>query len=132
MNPPPPRPVAQSPVSPPAALTIADSGSGRSAGIEARRDPVPFVRKVRLSPSVPGPWAASVPNETPAATVEPAPAVEQDALDRKVAKAAAEADGYRRVGIVGKASNGAWRAKAYRGTTEVMITVDGTGRVSMD
>jgi len=58
--------------------------------------------------------------------------VEQDELDRKVAKAAAEADGYRRVSIVGKASNGAWRAKAYRGTTEVLLTVDGTGRVSMD
>jgi hypothetical protein len=64
--------------------------------------------------------------------LEPAPAVEQDEVDRKVAKAAAELDGYRRVSIVGKASNGAWRAKAYRGTTEVLLTVDGTGRVSMD
>ena len=41
-------------------------------------------------------------------------------------------DGYKRVSIMGKASNGAWRAKAYRGSTEVLLTVDGTGRVSMD
>jgi hypothetical protein len=58
--------------------------------------------------------------------------VEQDDLDQKAAKAAAELDGYTRVSIVGKASSGAWRAKAYRGSTEILLTVDGTGRVSMD
>jgi hypothetical protein len=56
----------------------------------------------------------------------------QDDLDRGAAKVAAEQDGYKRVSIVGKASNGAWRAKGFRGTTEVLLTVDGTGRVSMD
>ena len=53
-------------------------------------------------------------------------------MDRTAARAAAELDGYRRVSIVGKASSGAWRVKAYRGTTEVLLTVDGTGRVSLD
>jgi hypothetical protein len=43
-----------------------------------------------------------------------------------------ELDGYKRVMIMGKASNGAWRAKAYRGTTEVMLRVDGTGRLSTE
>ena len=57
----------------------------------------------------------------------------QDDLERKAAKAAIELDGYKRVSIVGKASNGAaWRAKGYRGTTEVLLTVDGTGSVSSD
>jgi hypothetical protein len=56
----------------------------------------------------------------------------QDDLDRKAAKAAVEADGYKRATLVGKASNGSWRAKAYRGTTEAWLTVDGTGRVSLD
>ena len=56
----------------------------------------------------------------------------QDDLDRKAAKAAVEADGYKRATVVGKGSNGTWRAKAYRGTTEVQLTVDGTGRVSME
>ena len=56
----------------------------------------------------------------------------QDDEDRKAAKTAAELDGYKRVSILGKASNGAWRAKGYRGTTEVLLNVDGTGRVSME
>jgi hypothetical protein len=56
----------------------------------------------------------------------------QDDIDGKAAKAVIEVDGYKRVSIMGKASNGAWRAKAYRGSTEVLLTVDGTGRVSMD
>jgi hypothetical protein len=56
----------------------------------------------------------------------------EDDLDRHAAKAAVELDGYKHVSILGKASNGAWRAKAYRGATEVVLTVDGTGRVSMD
>jgi len=99
-------------------------GAGRSPGIETRRDPVPFVRSVRASPASP---VTSASNEAAAAT-----AVEQDDLDRRAAKAAAETDGYKRVSIVGKASNGAWRVKAYRGPTEVLLTVDGTGRVSMD
>ena len=29
-------------------------------------------------------------------------------------------------------TDGTWRAKAYRGTTEVQLTVDGTGKVSTD
>ena len=56
----------------------------------------------------------------------------QDDLDKEAAKAAIELDGYKRVSILGKASNGAWRARAYRGATEVLLTVDGTGRVSME
>jgi hypothetical protein len=36
------------------------------------------------------------------------------------------------VSIVGKVGNGAWRAKGYRGTTEVLLKVDGAGRVSME
>jgi len=56
----------------------------------------------------------------------------QGDLDKQAARAAVEADGYKRATLVGKASNGSWRAKAYRGTTEVWLTVDGTGRVSLD
>jgi hypothetical protein len=65
-------------------------------------------------------------------TNEAAATIEQDDLDRRAAKVAAEMDGYRRVSIIGKAGSGAWRVKAYRGTTEVLLTIDGTGRVSMD
>jgi hypothetical protein len=91
--------------------------------LEARRAPVPLVRNVRAS--LPPPAAADAP--APDAEVKA-----QDDLDRKAAKAAVEADGYKRATVLGKASNGTWRAKAYRGATEVQLTVDGTGRVSLE
>ncbi|SRR6266567_2920361 len=91
--------------------------------LEARRAPVPLVRNVRVS--LPPPAAADAP--APDAEVKA-----QDDLDRKAAKAAVEADGYKRATVLGKESNGTWRAKAYRGATEVQLTVDGTGRVSLE
>ena len=104
--------------------------------IEARRAPVPLVRKTRV------PVVASTSIDALIASADALTASAeqnaqdeqktQDDLDRKAAKAAVEADGYKRTVLVGKASNGSWRAKAYRGTTEVWLTVDGTGRVSLD
>ena len=47
------------------------------------------------------------------------------------AKAAVEADGYKRVTVLGRAADGTWQARAYRGATEVLLAVDDTGRVSM-
>jgi hypothetical protein len=96
--------------------------------LEARRAPVPLVRKVRTS---------NVGTSLASPTLPEAPVVDaeqqaQDDLDSKAAKAAVELDGYKRVSVLGKASNGTWRAKAYRGTTQVGLTVDGTGRVSVD
>lgn len=90
--------------------------------LEARQAPVPLVRSSR-------PPRDASPFEAPAADTQQQL---QDDLDKNAARAAIEADGYRRVTVLGKASNGAWRAKGFRGTTEVLLTVDGTGRVSMD
>lgn len=97
--------------------------AGRSTALEAHRDPIPLVRNVQLSPTSP------TSTDTPMVGTEQQ--VQED-LDRRGAKEAIEIDGYKRVSIIGKASNGAWRAKGYRGTTEVLLTVDGTGRVSLD
>src|SRR5882672_9257595 len=112
---------------PPAGRVAAVDSSARAGSrfifLEVRQAPVPLMRNVRLSP------ASRASADVPAAGGEPQP---QDDQDRKAAKAAAELDGYKRVSIVGKAGNGAWRAKAYRGTTEVRLTVDSTGRVSLD
>jgi hypothetical protein len=91
--------------------------------LEARRAPVPLVRNVR--PPV-------APPTIPDTAAPDAEVQAQDDLDRKAAKAAVEADGYKRVTVLAKLGNGTWRAKAYRGTTEVRLTVDGTGRVSME
>ena len=67
---------------------------------------------------------------TPDVAMADAEVQASDNLDIGMAKAAIEADGYKRVSVIGKQGNGTWRAKAYRGQTEVLLTVDGTGRVS--
>lgn len=56
----------------------------------------------------------------------------QETLDMEEAKAAIERDGYKKVMVLGKASNGAWRAKAYRGVAEVFLTVGSDGTVSTE
>jgi len=121
-----PRPVASRSraITAPAIEPIADRNV-----LEARRAPVPLVRNVRLSAVTPN----AVNDLTPSAEQKTEDEQKvQDDLDKKAARAAVEADGYKRATLVGKASNGSWRAKAYRGTTEVWLTVDGTGRVSLD
>jgi hypothetical protein len=116
-----------------AALATPPKPIGVRDAIEARRAPVPLVRNTRppvlASTSIDALLASADALKAPAAQDEQKT---QDDLDRKAAKAAVEADGYKRAALVGKASNGSWRAKAYRGTTEVWLTVDGTGRVSLD
>jgi hypothetical protein len=56
----------------------------------------------------------------------------EEALDKQEAKAAIERDGYRKVVMLGKASNGAWHAKAYRGVAEVFLKVGSDGTVSSE
>jgi hypothetical protein len=97
--------------------------------LEARRAPVPLVRSVRPSAVAPRAVDALTPSAEQKAQDEQKV---QDDLDRRAARTAVEADGYKRVTLAGKASNGSWRAKAYRGTTEVWLTVDGAGRVSLE
>jgi hypothetical protein len=120
-------PMARAPISrvAPAASSMITSRvtASQRPVLEIRRAPVPLVRNVWVSPAHPASGDVPV-----AATEQQA----QDDLDKSTAKAAVELDGYKRASIVSKASNGAWRAKGYRGTTEALLTVDGTGRVSMD
>jgi hypothetical protein len=104
---------------------------------ETRRAPVPLVRRVPATPRASIPVVEPAPRSlTPAVEPnsgsEPAEPTAPDQFDSKAAKTAVEADGYKRVTVLGKGPNGAWRAKGYRGTSEVLLTVDGTGRVSMD
>jgi hypothetical protein len=53
-------------------------------------------------------------------------------LAEGAAKAAIEADSYKRITVLGRGPSGTWRVKAYRGNTEVVVTVDGTGSVTME
>ena len=103
------------------------SGIAASSPVSAHKPPVPVVRSVRAMPAT-----VSAPATAPEASVQEATVQPQDGLDKTAARTAIEADGYRGVNVLGKAADGTWRAKAYRGTTEVQVTVDGSGRVSAE
>lgn len=97
------------------------------------RAPVPFERK--SAPPAPVLDTApvvreSAPDRTDGAA-SPDPAV-RSGLDTTAAKAAVEADGYKRVTILGPGPNGAWRAKGYRGGTEVGLSVAVDGSVTTE
>ena len=107
-----------------AAAAGPDASNWQGSALE-RRDPVPMVRKVQAVA-----YLATAPsNEAPVTAQEPE---SRNDLERQAATRAAELDGYRRVSIMGRTSDGAWRAKGYRGTAEVLLTVDATGRVASD
>ena len=115
---------------------LAQSNPAASASPRAMpRAPVPFERK---GPASAGPTAADsvpVPRRAvsgPADNAESAGLTSRRALDINAAKAAVEADGYKRVMILGPATNGAWRAKGYRGDTEVGLSVAADGSVTME
>jgi hypothetical protein len=122
-------PPSTEPSARPSASRVATADFSRTANaaagplLGARQAAVPVVKNFRPPPEAP-PFVASTVN-----TQQPA----QDDLDMKAAKAAAiEADGYRRVTVLSKADNGTWRAKGFRGWTDVLPAVDASARVSMD
>jgi len=111
-----PRPTQVAAVTPPA--------NAVASTLDARQAPIPLVRN--LPPSL-------TPAVLPGAAQSRSEQRTRDDSDRKSAvRAAIEADGYRTVTVLGRGTDGAWRAKAYRGTTEVRLLVDDAGRVSME
>lgn len=117
------------PAGPPKTMSAAAAGSVARAPVpastaptelQAQQQPVPVIRSAPTRPAVAALDDLSRPE---------AKAPSQSGLDREAAKVAIEADGYKRVRIVEKAANGAWRAKAYRGAAEVVVMVDEAGRV---
>lgn len=98
----------------------------RSAGPDmlAPRPPVPFFRQSRPASS------STMQPEAPEATAEEDEL--QDALDMEAAKAAIELEGYKKVMLLDKAINGAWRAKAYRGVAGVFLKVGSHGAESAE
>lgn len=77
---------------------------------------------------------APLPQPSPpsVASLPPATKATPSAIDSAAAKAAIEACGYSEVSMLASGMDGTWRAKAYRGATEVEVTVDGAGKVSAD
>lgn len=86
----------------------------------ARQAPVPMLVRSR---------ASFVP---PAGVPEPAPEIALRGASEADARAAIEADGYRKVRVVSKAADGTWQARAFRGATEVTVRVDAQGNVTGD
>jgi hypothetical protein len=114
------------------------SNAGGSGSLEMRRAPVPFVRE-SVTPSRPPVPIEEPASRLPTAATEPAtnagaeePPAPDGLLVEGAAKAAVEADGYKRATVIGPGPNHTWRVKAYRGNTEVVVTVDGTGSVTME
>jgi hypothetical protein len=96
--------------------------AGRADAVETRRQPVPLLLANR---------ASSAPRLVDLDTALPKDTASGKMVE-SAAKAAIEADGYRAVRILPRAAGGQWRARALRGATEVGLTVDGSGNVSVD
>jgi hypothetical protein len=116
-----PRSVASRATTP--GLATAPHATADSNLLEARRPPIPLMRNIQTPPKI---------VTTPDVAMADAEVQVPDNSGIGTAKAAIEADGYKRVSVIGKQGNGTWRATAYRGQTEVQLTVDGAGRVSLE
>lgn len=109
-----------------ASVNPSSAASESKSVVEVRQAPVPL--QMRERPPVVVPPAL----ETATATL-PAPTIGAvGAEGGGFARSAIEADGYRAVNSLAPGPNGTWRARALRGTTEVVLTVDRDGRVSAD
>lgn len=99
--------------------------SAKPALGETRQAPVPLLMRERPPVAVPVVETASAGMPAPQAPVV-------DAEESGFARGAIEADGYKAVGKIARGPDGTWRARALRGKTEVLLTVDREGRVSAD
>jgi len=98
----------------------------------ANRLPVPFVTGARDSYYVANDTDASI--QAASATdvgLPPDPGKAQSGTSSR-AKAAVERDGYKNVHALEKGTDGVWRGRAMRGSTEIAIRVDDSGNVSAD
>lgn len=109
---------------PAASKPVVDTNASRPF-IEVRQAPVPLQMRERP------PVVLSDTVETAAATT-PGASIPGEAEGGSFARSAIEADGYKAVKNIVAGPDGTWRARALRGKTEVVLTVDREGRVSAD
>lgn len=105
-----------------------------ASALVARQAPVPMQPRSRSSVFVPPAVVpASAQTSTVATTSDGTPAdTILGGLTEGDARAAIEADGYRKARVVSKTADGTWRARALRGATEVSLRVDAQGNVMVD
>ena len=126
-----PNPVRAAPASTPARSPVmakvetptsrADTSQAPVSTLVARQAPVPMLVRSRAT-FVP-------PADIMADQAEAAPVAVLRGRTEGDARAAIEADGYKRVRVVSKAADGTWQARAFRGATEVSLRVDAQGNV---
>ena len=88
--------------------------------VVTRQAPVPMLLTKRPPPLAP---------ETARAEAVPADSAARQ-FSETDARAAIEADGYKKPRIVNKGADGTWQARALRGTMEVSLRVDAQGNVT--
>jgi hypothetical protein len=93
---------------------------------EVRQAPVPSLRVSQRTSA----RRAARTEETDRARA--ATAADASATGEDAARAAILADGYRSVRALARKADGRWTAQAMRGDTEIGVTVDAGGRVSID
>src|SRR5215471_11024408 len=98
----------------PAANSTATSSSG---SLDTRRAPVPVLRKAAepappTIPTVEQPLPPSDATDEPTPSAGPAELPARAEFTSNAAKAAVEADGYKRVTVLGRKPNGTWRVQA--------------------
>ena len=127
----PARALEATPSVPVAAPKAAAAPVVQKASVEARQAPVPLRVKPRPPVNLPPveEKAAAKPGDGEAGEQA---AASGDASGDNAVKVAIEADGYKGVKVLRKGANGVWHAKALRGKTEVMLTVDASGSVTAD
>lgn len=110
----------------------------QKASLEVRQAPVPLQVKPRPPVNLPAAGAteayakgAAGPSAK-AEAVTSAPTATDGQFSETTVRAAIQADGYKGVQVLRKGVNGVWRAKAMRGTTEVLLAVDASGNVTTD
>jgi hypothetical protein len=98
------------------------------------RPPVPLLLRTRRHVFVPAPEVAGdgSPVAGDSAPLDKIVAPAGNKMSENAAKAAIEADGYKDVHALSRASDGTWTARALRGETEVSLSVDLAGNVSLN
>jgi hypothetical protein len=140
-----PPPVVAPPVVTPIAQEQKKAPAPQKVSVDVRQAPVPLQLRSRATANAKQPTidaliatqsvdakdVAKDDKSTDEATADPAVATD-DGFNEARAKAAIEADGYKGVTALRKGDRGVWHAKALRGRTEVMLTVDASGSVAAD
>jgi hypothetical protein len=105
------------------------------------RPPVPLLLRTRRHVFVPAPEVAGdgspvagdgSPVAGDSAPLDKIVAPAGNKMSENAAKAVIEADGYKDVHALSRASDGTWTARALRGETEVSLSVDLAGNVSLN